>query len=179
MKKQVLLLSFLAAFLLCGFLVYAAESKEAPKKKPSSSVPVKPSKPEGVINDPSLREKMPAGRIRQETPGDPEAAFRNRLHSQVEVHQELIRELTEIKKIAEEEGAEKTSEALQKLIDQRNETHRQRMLETQRRRLEAQKRIQERMKAREQKGSGETGAGAVRPGKAARKGTANKAEESN
>jgi hypothetical protein len=65
-------------------------------------------------------------------------------------HQELIGQLTEIKKMAEEEGASRTAGALQGLIDKRNEEYRKNVEEMQNRRMEMQRRIQERMSRRQQ-----------------------------
>jgi hypothetical protein len=65
-------------------------------------------------------------------------------------HRELIGQLTEIKKMAEEEGASKTAQAVQALIDMRNEEHRKTVEEMQNRRMEMQRRIQERISRRQQ-----------------------------
>lgn len=63
-------------------------------------------------------------------------------------HQELTAELTAILKIAQEENAVKTAEALQKLIDKRQEEYKQNLERMQQRRAEMQRRIEQRLRER-------------------------------
>ena len=60
-------------------------------------------------------------------PLDPQQRRLEMLKRQAEVHKQAIGELEEIKKIAQEEDAVRTVEAIQKMIDKKNEEHKKRI----------------------------------------------------
>ena len=160
MKKKGMCWILLIAFLACGLWVWAAEEEQEsndrkPKvmKAPDEDMKGRPVPGRGRFSDPSLLRRGPEGRERPVPSKSREELYRERMLSQGMTHKELIEELVEIKKIADEEGASKTAEAIQKLIDKREQQYKQRTEEMQKRRLEMQKRIQERMKEREQRTS--------------------------
>jgi len=53
-------------------------------------------------------------------PVDPQQRYQQMLSKRAEIHKQGIDELEEIKKIAQEEGAARTVEAIQKMIDKKN-----------------------------------------------------------
>lgn len=176
MDKHTLHFSVLVILTASGLCVSAAETKEkAETPKVSSATVSSPTAAEGADSvregdeaDFSRRGRSPAEMVRRTRQVDPEQRFLEQISLQSKEHIELINELTEIKKLAEEEGAEKTAEAIQKLIDKRNEEHRRQVQEMHRRRLDLQKRIQERMKTRQERAIG--GVEAAREKRAARRG---------
>lgn len=137
MKKQGLKWIFSVLLLTCGLWVWAAEETQNTEEQKSKPAP------------------MRAPRVRQpvipNAAGQPDARARGRMVSEEMSHQELIKELLDIKKIADEEGATKTSEAIQKMIEKRNEEYQKNMAEMLKRREQIQKQIEERMKARQQR----------------------------
>lgn len=162
MKKQRILWSLLVVFLACGLLVYAAESQpDTANQKPKVVRPPRPRVQDQTapgtgegMTEPPVPQRIPGGLVRPDSSMSPQEGYRGQVMSQEMLHMELIKELTEIKKIADEEGAVKTSEAIQKLIDKRNLEYRQSIQAREKRRLEMQKRIEERMKARQQRTAG-------------------------
>jgi len=54
---------------------------------------------------------------------DPQERQRQMLASRADIHKKAIDELEEIKKIAQEEGAVRTVEAVQKMIDKKNDEY--------------------------------------------------------
>lgn len=72
-------------------------------------------------------------------------------------HQELIQELLELKKVAQEENATKTVAAIEALIESKNALYKQEQIEQEQRREEFRKRMQERMN-RQRQTTGSTGA---------------------
>lgn len=181
MKKLIGFWSMLVLFLVVGLWVYAAEPESASGNEKDVSAQtaadlVKAGQ-KTAATESSLREKSPAGRIRRGASASPENAFEARISSRIKVHLELIGELTEIKKIAEEEGAEKTTKAIQDLIDKRNQEHQKSMQELQERRIQMKKRIEERMKARREQAEGQA-IESIRQKRAEQETTAEQAEES-
>jgi hypothetical protein len=63
-------------------------------------------------------------------------------------HQETIAELTAILKLAQEENAVKTAEAVQKLIDKQNAEYKQNLSRLQQRQAELQRRLEQRLRER-------------------------------
>lgn len=162
MKKESILGILAVVFLVCGLLVYAGETKpESSDSEPKTIASPKPRVQDPSVSgtgegmtDPALRRRLPDGIVRPAPSMSPEERYRGQMLSQQQQHEALMKELTEIKKIAEEEGAEKTVEAIQKLIDKRTGEYQQSVQAMQKRRLEMQKRIEERIKAREQRSAG-------------------------
>lgn len=101
MKK--LLVCIVMVFLAANFVLAADDDKagKTPKQRGAAGV----------------RERVPsaAGRNRMNR----EQRYKQMLAKRAEVHQKQIAELDAIKKIAEEEGAKRTAEAIQKLIDKK------------------------------------------------------------
>lgn len=64
--------------------------------------------------------QRPARPAAARTGMDREAMYKEMVNRRMEVHQESLGELKAIKKIAEEENAPKTAEAIQKLIDKKD-----------------------------------------------------------
>ena len=158
MTKKRLCLILLVLFLACGLLAWAAKEEQESNdrkpeviKAPNEDMPERSVQRRGPFEDPSMLRRRPEGIERPVPQGNREEVYRERMRNQEMAHKELVDELIEIKKIAEEEGASKTAEAIQKMIDKREQQYKLRIEEAQRRRLEMQKRIQERMKEREQR----------------------------
>ncbi len=73
-----------------------------------------------------------------------EEMYRQRMAQQTETHRAGIKELLDIKKIAEEENATRTVEAIQNLIDKKNAEFRKNVEQVERARRERSQRLQER-----------------------------------
>lgn len=100
---------------------------------------------EGQSRDAAVRERLqrtaPAGRM--------DAAGREQMRTQAiarqtEAHRAQIQELLDIKKIAEEENATRTAEAIQKLIDKKNAEYQKNIEQVERLRRERAARLQRR-----------------------------------
>jgi len=153
MKKR-WFLGITALLLGLGIWVTAAETETASsdnKQQVEKQLPTRPirlrerlqprtrvsrSDPNAPIPRPFAREQMQPGTT-------PLAALETR-------HQELIAELTSILKLAQEENASKTAEAVQKLIDKHNAEYKQNLELLQQRRAEMQRRIEQRLRERRQ-----------------------------
>lgn len=103
--------------------------------------------PQGKTSkDTQLRERLqratPAGRG-MDVAGR-EQMFRDRMAQQAEKHSAEIKQLADIKKLAEEENATKTAEAIQKLIDEKNAVYQKNIEQVERARRERAARLQER-----------------------------------
>lgn len=105
MKK----LSTIILILLVSVIVLAASEDQAKE----ASTQEKPS-----VQDKAVRQPGQASRRRG--PVDRSQMYREMLARRAEEHQKAIAELVAIKEIAEEEGATRTVEALQKMIDKKN-----------------------------------------------------------
>jgi hypothetical protein len=95
---------------------------------------------------PGMRPGMPmrgAGPNAQ-GPGGMQQGFENMMKQREEEHKKAVGELEDIKKIAESEKATKTVEALQKMIDGRNEAFKKSIEEIQKRQKERMEMIQKR-----------------------------------
>ena len=115
MKKSVTLL--MVAGLFVGLTFSGEDSdKEVRKSEKQIAAPVE----KGAL----IRPERPslAGRpVRG--PVDMQQRYQQMLTQRAEIHKQAIDELEEIKKIAQEEGATRTVEALQKMIDNKNAEH--------------------------------------------------------
>jgi hypothetical protein len=81
----------------------------------------------------AARERMTAGR---------ERLYQQRLAQQADAHAAEIKELLDIKKLAEEENATKTAEAIQALIDKKNNEYKQQVEQVERARRERAERLE-------------------------------------
>lgn len=100
-----------------------------------------------------LQRATPAGRG-MELAGR-EQMFRDRMAQQAEKHSAEIKQLMDIKKLAEEEKATKTAEAIQKLIDEKNAVYQKNIEQVERARRERAARLQQRtqqVQSQKQKG---------------------------
>ncbi len=82
---------------------------------------------------------------------DRQQAYQEMLAKRVDSHKQALAELEGIKKIAEEENATRTVEALQKMIDKKDAEFKQKMEQFERQRRERSKRVQQRTKKPTQK----------------------------
>ncbi|MBL7215595.1 MAG: hypothetical protein ISS71_07945 [Phycisphaerae bacterium] len=104
--------------------------------------------------DAAVRERMQQGTsaARERGMAGREQMYRERMAKQAEAHRAEMQELIDIKKIAEEENAAKTAEAIQALIDKKNAEYQKGVEQVERARREQAERLQKRMeKAHESK----------------------------
>ncbi|MEJ5258795.1 MAG: hypothetical protein WHS88_01240 [Anaerohalosphaeraceae bacterium] len=109
--------------------------------------PIQP-RPRVSMSDPNAPIPRPTIRERVQADAAPLAAIEAR-------HQELIAELTAVLKLAQEENALKTAEAVQKLIDKHNAEYKRNLELIQQRRAEIQRRAEQRIRERESSRSAE------------------------
>ncbi|MDH4203151.1 MAG: hypothetical protein OEV87_09680 [Phycisphaerae bacterium] len=117
MKKLVTLL--MVAGLLIGLAIATEEGdKEAKKSEKQNPAPVIKGE-SGRPGRQSLAGRPGRGSVnRQER-------YQQMLSQRAEIHKQAIDELEEIKKIAQEEGATRTVEAIQKMIDKKNTAYKE------------------------------------------------------
>jgi hypothetical protein len=94
--------------------------------------------------DISASQRDPRTFGRRGTPADRQRMYKEMLAKRYENHKKAIEELEAIKKIAEEEKASRTVEALQKMIDKKNEEFKQRMEQFEQQRRNRPKRAPQR-----------------------------------
>ncbi len=140
-----------------GIWTLAAETEtpsSAEGQRPARPIrlrePIQP-RPRVSMSDPNAPIPRPVIRERVQTDAAPLAAFEAR-------HQELIGELTAVLKLAQEENAVKTAEAVQKLIDKHNAEYKQNLELMQQRRAEMQRRIEQRLRERRQQTNADSSA---------------------
>ena len=134
-------IGFMLAVCLISAVVLAQASgdKKADPKKADTSVSRQ--RPEGAQVSPRRR-------------GDPrnrQQAYQEMLEKRGAIHKEAVAELEAIKKIAEEEGAKRTVEALQMMIDKKNAEFKQRMEQFETQRRERSKQLEQRTGGRPQR----------------------------
>lgn len=112
MKKSI---GLVLAVCLISTLLMAESSKE---KQPQN---------ESKKADTAASQRDPRMSSRRGNPADRQQMFQEMMSKRIEEHKKAISELEEIKKIAEEEDAPRTVEALQKMIDKKNAEFNQRM----------------------------------------------------
>lgn len=134
MKKTI---GFVLAVCLISTLVMAEASsdKEAGQKAKKADAPAVRQRQEG---GPQL---SPG---RRSDPTNRQQAYQEMLERRGAQHKEAVAELEAIKKIAEEEGATRTVEALQKMIDKKNDAFKQSMERFESQRRERSKQLQQR-----------------------------------
>ncbi len=139
-----------AAVLMVGLAVWVLAAETTGPSREQSLLPARPMRARGRL-EPRARVSMsdpnapiPRASVRELLPPgtDPLLALGVR-------HQEMTNELAAILKLAQEENAVKTAEALQKLIDKRNAEYKQNLELMQQRRAEMQRRIEQRLRERE------------------------------
>jgi len=134
MKNLVALL--VIAGLFVGLAIAAEEGvKEARKVTKQDVMPSEKA--------PQSRADVPAA-MRKGT-FDPKERQQQMLAKLSDTHKQAIDELEEIKKIAQEEGATRTVEALQKMIDKKNDEYKKRIGDFTRMQHERAKQIRDRM----------------------------------
>jgi hypothetical protein len=112
MKKLAVLLMVVGLF--SGAALSAEENATEAKKVEKKDVT--PAKGDNVLRS----GRSSTARVPGQGPVDRQDRYRQMLARRGEIHQQAIDELLEIKKIAEEEGATRTVEAIQKIIDKKN-----------------------------------------------------------
>lgn len=134
-------IGFVLAVCLISALVMAeaANDKEAVQKSKGADVSASGQRQEG------------GPRVSPSRRGDPrnrQQAYQEMLEKRGAAHKKAVAELEAIKKIAEEEDATRTVEALQKMIDKKNAEFKQRMEQFESQRRERSKQLQQRTAGR-------------------------------
>ena len=131
MKRQLWILGISIAVL--SLVAIAAEQQGTSESAPSD-VKVPP------------RTRRPVDSRRPTLPPEQMEALRSRSLPMPGLagHQQIIRELEEIKKVAQEENAVKTAEAIQNLIDKKNAEYKRMAAQQEKMRQQMQKRFEER-----------------------------------
>jgi len=93
---------------------------------------------------------------RRGTPKNHRQAYQEMLAKRRANHKQALAELEEIKKIAKEEGATRTAEAIQKMIDKKDAEFKQKMEQFEQQRRERSKRVQQRTEKPTRKEAAET-----------------------
>ena len=106
--------------------------------------------------DASVSRQRPEGapQVSPSRRGDPrnrQQAYQEMVEKRGAIHKEAVAELEAIKKIAEGEGAKRTVEALQMMIDKKNAEFKQRMEQFETQRRERSKQLQQRTGGRPQR----------------------------
>ena len=106
--------------------------------------------------DPAVSRQRPEGapQVSPRRRGDPrnrQQAYQEMLEKRGAIHKEAVAELEAIKMIAEDEGAKRTVEALQKMIDKKNAEFKQRMEQFETQRRERAKQLEQRTGGRPQR----------------------------
>ena len=129
MRSKKLAGLILVLFVIGGFVF--AEAEKAQKQE----------KPDVERLDPRTR-SMGHPRSR----ADRSQMYRERMEKQMEMHKAALKELEDIKKLAEEEGATKTAAALQKLIDKKDARFKKNLQQFEKARRERALKLQEKTK---------------------------------
>jgi hypothetical protein len=103
-----------------------------------------------AAEQPSAPQRMPE-RTSLARPGavDREAAFRDMLAGRAQAHAEVMKELVDLKKLAEEENATKTAEAIQAMIDKKDGEYKKSVEQFERQRRERAEQLQKRLSERQ------------------------------
>ena len=134
MKVKKLTGLILAIFVTSGFVFAKTQKVEAQKEETQKT-------PQVQRRDPRANPVSRTG-----SRADRSQMMRERMQKQMEMHQAALKELEDIKKIAEEEGATKTAKALQKLIDKKDTAFKERLQQFEKARRERALRLQEKTK---------------------------------
>lgn len=157
MKKMFLGLAAVAVMTI-SLAAWAAEEQTTEKKDQTTAQPAQsrtsPSRQIITNIDPEeqrirqdIRSRVPASR--GQAAGTAQEMYQNAQQRRQQQHEEAVKELEDLKKIAESENATKTVAAIQKMIDKRNEEYKKQTEEADRRRAE----FTELMRQRQQQGA--------------------------
>ena len=137
-------IGFMLAVCLISALVMAEASgdNKADSKGKGADASVSRQRPEGAPQVSPSRRGDPRNR---------QQAYQEMLEKRGAIHKEAVAELEAIKKIAEDEGAKRTVEALQKMIDKKNAEFKQRMEQFETQRRERAKQLEQRTGGRPQR----------------------------
>ena len=159
MKKTVLIALGLMLFVMSGF-VTAAE-KEGTAEDTKVRIRPMPAGREGQAPKVNAaaearRDRLTSRTGRGQSPTARNEMYREMMAKQAETHRTALKELEDIKKIAEEEGATKTAEAIQALIDKKDADYKQNIEKFEKARAERAARVEQRLKERQAKDAAKT-----------------------
>ncbi len=143
MKTKVLVTLSLILFVMAG-LVKAEEKKTDAGRKDRPGMKMHEMRRDRAPKAPDPRGRGRSGQSREQMIKDMQSR-RNK------VHQAALQELKDIKKLAEEEGATKTAEAIQKLIDKKDAEYKQEIQRFEQIRRQRAEMVQKRAKDRDAK----------------------------
>ena len=135
-------IGFMLAVCLISALVMAEASGDKKADPKGADASVSRQRPEGAPQVSPSRRGDPRNR---------QQAYQEMLEKRGAIHKEAVAELEAIKMIAEDEGAKRTVEALQKMIDKKNAEFKQRMEQFETQRRERSKQLQQRTAGRPQR----------------------------
>ena len=144
MKTKKVIGLVLVVCLVSAFVIAAEVSDEKEAVQKPSRVDVAASRASRQRPESAAR-VSPTSPARQSSLRNRQQAYQERLAGQMASHKQAVAELEAIKKIAEEEGATRTTEALQKMIDKKNADFKQSMERFESQRSERLKQLQQRM----------------------------------
>ena len=135
-------IGFMLAVCLISALVMAEASGDKKADPKGADASVSRQRPEGAPQVSPSRRGDPRNR---------QQAYQEMLEKRGAIHKEAVAELEAIKKIAEGEGAKRTVEALQMMIDKKNAEFKQRMEQFETQRRERSKQLEQRTGGRPQR----------------------------
>ncbi|MHC5122750.1 MAG: hypothetical protein ACYSOR_00940 [Planctomycetota bacterium] len=135
-------IGFMLAVCLISAVVMAQASGDKKADPKGADASVSRQRPEGA---------PPVSPRRRGDPRNRQQAYQEMLEKRGAIHKEAVAELEAIKKIAEEEGAKRTVEALQMMIDKKNAEFKQRMEQFETQRRERSKQLEQRTGGRPQR----------------------------
>ena len=135
-------IGFMLAVCLISALVMAEASGDKKADLKGADASVSRQRPEGAPQVSPSRRGDPRNR---------QQAYQEMLEKRGAIHKEAVAELEAIKKIAEGEGAKRTVEALQMMIDKKNAEFKQRMEQFETQRRERSKQLEQRTGGRPQR----------------------------
>ena len=135
-------IGFMLAVCLISALVMAEASGDKKADPKGADASVSRQRPEGAPQVSPSRRGDPRNR---------QQAYQEMLEKRGAIHKEAVAELEAIKMIAEDEGAKRTVEALQKMIDKKNAEFKQRMEQFETQRRERSKQLEQRTGGRPQR----------------------------
>ena len=162
-----------ALFLMCAIVLAVttttliADNHNDDGSEPAVRTPQRPQRPgpagRGPVAEPGQRGRGPADRAPAQTV-DREEMYEQLVNRRQQAHQAEIDKLEAILKIAKEEKAVETAEAIQRLIDEKNKAFDEQTEAVESRRRDAQQRIMEmRHRQRDQGDQGDQPAAPARP----------------
>ena len=152
--KRLMAILVVLSVAACAVIAYAADEQTQDEQKPARTRQGRPGAERGRPDASELEAQRPMrGRGPIDDPaargrGPEDRPMQNMQQLQKKQLEELVKELEAVKKIAEEEKATKTVEAIQQLIDKKNAEFKNRQAEMEKRRAE----MMERMRQRQEQG---------------------------